>query len=255
VLVAAGREATYAEMAEHLNALAEGGGDEHMTALVECPQPLATVLGRHSGDAGPLVEAMTRRYYRIRPLEASAVINRFARMSVGLGLEMVQLRLRIGDEDRVLRMFNPAGRGVTVELGGPPTRPLQPLDEGAQRIISARRRGLVHPAEIVKLLDGDFEEHDLVDGELVPVDRPSATNTASIVVGLIRNATERHPEGMLRVALLGDPTRGLGSRTWTGSRRRCGASCASPRRAARSTSSCPASTSAPSRTGTPRRRC
>ena len=41
-----------------------------MTALVDCPQPLATVLGRHSGDAGPLVEAMTRRYYRIRPLEA-----------------------------------------------------------------------------------------------------------------------------------------------------------------------------------------
>ena len=73
----------------------------------------------------------------------------------------------------MLRMFNPAGRGVTVELGEPPTEPLQPLDDGAQRIISARRRGLVHPAEIVKLLDGDFQEHDLDDdGELVPVDRP-----------------------------------------------------------------------------------
>ena len=70
----------------------------------------------------------------------------------------------------------------------------------------------MHPAEIVKLLDGDFQEHDLNDdGELVPVDRPAATNTASIVIGLIRNRTERHPEGMLRVALLGDPTRGLGS--------------------------------------------
>ena len=70
----------------------------------------------------------------------------------------------------------------------------------------------MHPAEIVKLLDGDFEEHDLDDeGRLVPVDRPPATNTASIVTGLIRNRTERHPEGMLRVALLGDPTRGLGS--------------------------------------------
>ena len=146
-----------------------------------------------------------------QPAEASAVINRFARMSTGIGLELVQLRLRLGAEDRVLRMFNPAGRGVTVELGHPPTQAIQPLDEGAQRIISARRRGLVHPAEIVKLLDGDFEEHDLVDGELVPVDRPAATNTASIVVGLIRNRTDRHPEGMQRVALLGDPTRGLGS--------------------------------------------
>ena len=162
------------------------------------------------------------------PDEASEVINRFARMSAGLGLEMVQLRLRMrenGEErDRVLRMFNPAGRGVTVELGGPPTEPLQPLDEGAQRIISARRRGSLHPAEIVKLLapqraergsaipPGEFVEHDLDDaGELVPVDRPPATNTASIVVGLIRNRTDRHPEGMQRVALLGDPTRGLGS--------------------------------------------
>ena len=146
------------------------------------------------------------------PAEAGAVINRFARMSTGLGLELVQLRLRIEGEDRVLKMFNPAGRGVTVELDKPPTEPLQPLDDGAQRIISARRRGLVHPAEIVKLLDGEFQEHDLDDDdELVPVDRPAATNTASIVCGLIRNRTDRHPDGMQRVALLGDPTRGLGS--------------------------------------------
>ena len=45
----------------------------------------------------------------------------------------------------------------------------------------------------------------------MPVDRPPATNEASVVVGLIRNRTERFPEGMLRVALLGDPTRALGS--------------------------------------------
>ncbi len=42
---------------------------------------------------------------------------------------------------------------------------------------------------------------------------------------------------------------------WTGSRPCCGGSCCSPRPAARSTSSSPASTSAPSPTGTPRRRC
>ena len=45
----------------------------------------------------------------------------------------------------------------------------------------------------------------------MPVDRPPATNPAGIVVGLIRNFTERYPEGMLRVTLLGDPTRALGS--------------------------------------------
>jgi acetyl/propionyl-CoA carboxylase alpha subunit/acetyl-CoA carboxylase carboxyltransferase component len=153
------------------------------------------------------------------PGEARAVINRFARMTTGLGLELVQLRVRMregGEErDRVLRIFNPSGRRVVVEIDDPPTQPLQPLDEGAQRIVSARRRGSLHPAEIVKLLAadrGDFVEHDLDDGgALVPVERPPATNRASIVVGLIRNRTERYPEGMLRVALLGDPTRALGS--------------------------------------------
>ena len=59
---------------------------------------------------------------------------------------------------------------------------------------------------------GDFTEHDLeADGRLVPVDRPLATNPAGIVVGVVRNYTERYPEGMERVVLLGDPTKSLGS--------------------------------------------
>ena len=151
------------------------------------------------------------------PEEAREVVTRLGRMSDGLGLEMVQLRVG----DRVLRFFNPAGRGVVVEVDTPPTRPLQPLDEGAQRIVSARRRGMVHPAEIIKILTpqqpngpippGEFAEYDLEGDRLVPVDRPVATNTASIVTGVITTRTERYPEGMQRVALLGDPTRGLGS--------------------------------------------
>ncbi len=156
--------------------------------------------------------------------EAAGIINRFARESAGLGLEMVMVRAVIDGHDSVLRIFNPAGRGVVYELGEPPTEPLQPLDEGAQRIVAARRRGTLHPAEIVKILapvraepglaipPGEFVEHDLDDdGQLVPIERPAGTNTASVVVGLIRNHTERYPEGMLRVALLGDPTRALGS--------------------------------------------
>ncbi|HYM57944.1 MAG TPA: biotin carboxylase N-terminal domain-containing protein [Solirubrobacteraceae bacterium] len=162
------------------------------------------------------------------PDEALPIITRFARMTAGLGLELVQLRVRMREDglerERVLRIFNPAGRGVVLEVGDPPARPLQPLDEGAQRMVSARRRGTLHPAEIVKILapqhaepasaipPGEFVEHDLdAGGRLVPVDRPPATNSASLVVGLIRNRTSRHPEGMLRVALLGDATRALGS--------------------------------------------
>ena len=175
------------------------------------------------------------------PEEASDVIRRFARQTPGLGLELAQLRGRMRDgpdgaeRNRVLRFFNPGGQGVVVEIDDPPTQPLQPLDEGAQRIVSARRRGTVHPAEIVKLLAperadpgaaipaGEFVEHDLDDersgdagsargsGRLVPVARAPATNSSSIVVGVVRNRTDRYPEGMQRVVLLGDPTRSLGS--------------------------------------------
>jgi acetyl-CoA carboxylase carboxyltransferase component len=90
--------------------------------------------------------------------------------------------------------------------------------------VSARRRGLVHPAEIIKVLapaspgpgavipPGEFVEHDLdEDGGLQAVARPPATNSAGVVVGLVRNRTDRYPEGMQRVVVLGDPTRSLGS--------------------------------------------
>ena len=91
------------------------------------------------------------------PDEARAVIARMGRMSAGLGLEMVMLRVTLGTGDGaghevVLRFFNPAGRGVVTQVDPLPTEPLQPLDDGAQRIVTARRRGQVHPAEILKLL-------------------------------------------------------------------------------------------------------
>ncbi|MGZ6674636.1 MAG: hypothetical protein ACXVFM_20040, partial [Solirubrobacteraceae bacterium] len=163
----------------------------------------------------------------LTPEEINVVMQRLAPISLGLGIEHVLVggRLREPDgvvRDRVLRFYTLVGEGVVVEVGEPSTEPLQPLDESARRIVAARRRGVMHPAEIVRLLApvranaghpaGTFVEHDLDDdGALVPVDRPPATNEAGIIVGTIRNVTERHPEGMLRVILLGDPTRALGS--------------------------------------------
>ena len=59
---------------------------------------------------------------------------------------------------------------------------------------------------------GSFQEHDLdADGRLVPVDRPPGGNTAGIVVGVVTTFTDRYPEGIVRVALFGDPTKALGS--------------------------------------------
>ena len=170
------------------------------------------------------------------PEDARPVVTRLARLSAGLGLEMALLRVRLAQGDHgpegdrgaerevVLRFFNPAGRGVVMQVDPLPTEPLRPLDEGEQRIVSARRRGLVHPAEILKVLapgpratgssvpPGEFIEHDLdARGNLVPTERPPATNTAGVVVGLVYNRTERYPTGMQRVVVLGDPTRSLGS--------------------------------------------
>ena len=163
----------------------------------------------------------------LHPDEVRAVVERVAPRTAGLGIELVAIQGRLRDEggavrDRVLRFYVPTGHDVAVEVTDPPSEPLQPLDEGTQRITSARRRGNLHPAEIVKLLApahptarqpaGEFIEHELTDdGRLDPVKRLPATNPTGIVVGTVRNFTERYPEGMLRVILLGDPTRALGS--------------------------------------------
>src|SRR6185437_6281131 len=152
------------------------------------------------------------------PEEAGALIDRYTRETEGLGIEIVIIRGDMRDPrdgkvyPRELRLFSPAGRGVIVEIDEPATRPLQPLDEGARRIVQARRRGSVHPAELVKVLAperrdparsiprGEFIEYDLdADGALVPVDRSPAMNEAGIVVGLTRSFTPRFPEGMTRM--------------------------------------------------------
>ncbi|MGZ8648558.1 MAG: carboxyl transferase domain-containing protein, partial [Solirubrobacteraceae bacterium] len=212
--------------------------DGRVTALPELERMLVTALEGIRRFQAPRKASRRLQWNRIvlhvwpivdlAPEEIRSLVTRLAPAAVGLGVEMllVQGRSRqAGGRERVMRFFTPTGRGVVVEVDVPPTEPLQPLDEGVQRMISARRRGLLHPAEIVKLLApahgeeaaadqpaGQFVEHDLdPSGRLVPVDRPPATNPAGVVVGLIRNFTDRHPEGMLRVALLGDPTKALGS--------------------------------------------
>ena len=155
------------------------------------------------------------------------IVERLAPLTTGLGIEMIAFQGQMREPDgqvrrRVLQFFTPLGHDVSYEVADPPKHPLRGLDEGARRLISARRRGALHPAEVVRLLApalpgagqpaGVFIEHELDDGQgLVPADRPPATNPTGIVVGTVRNVTERYPEGMLRVILLGDPTRALGS--------------------------------------------
>jgi acetyl/propionyl-CoA carboxylase alpha subunit/acetyl-CoA carboxylase carboxyltransferase component len=175
----------------------------------------------------------------LRPLDANRIVlyvwppievplkelTGFARaaapMTVGAGLEEVMMlarhRSQPGAEPKEVALifsYRP-GAGVGVTVTAQPKGPLAPLDEYTQKVRRSRARGTVYPYEILPMLTGaggSFIEHDLDEtGRLVPVDRPLGRNSAGIVAGLVSTPTARHPEGMVRVALFGDPTKSLGS--------------------------------------------
>ncbi|MFI7542165.1 carboxyl transferase domain-containing protein [Actinoplanes sp. NPDC049599] len=146
-----------------------------------------------------------------------------APLAAGAGLEKVVLRVRRPDgRDTVLHVEG-WGTGVTVRERPPGQEPIRPLTPYRQKLLRARRFGAPYPYEIVRMLTpppgavarfpiGRFTEYDLdARGELAEVSRPYGLNTANIVVGVLSNDTVAVPEGMSRVALLGDPTRGLGN--------------------------------------------
>jgi acetyl-CoA carboxylase carboxyltransferase component len=160
--------------------------------------------------------------------ELLGVVNTLAPVTQGIGLEEVVIQARVpqaptgAPREIVLHVANPTGTGVTTRLADPPTEPLQPLDEYTQKVLQSRRRGNVYPYELASLLvradehsaatgAGTFTEYDLHEEALAAVARPPGRNTAAIVVGVVRTPTIRYPEGMTRIALLGDPTKALGS--------------------------------------------
>ena len=163
----------------------------------------------------------------LAPEALEAVAQRLAPMTEGLGLEQVVVSGRMAapgsDEpvDVVMRIGYEPGRGVNVRLTEPATEPMQALDDYSRKLVQTRRRGLTYPYEIVPMLSGDggtFVEYDLAEaedgeGRLVAVDRPPGLNRAGVVVGVVSTPTERHPEGLTRVVVLGDPTKAMGSIT------------------------------------------
>jgi acetyl/propionyl-CoA carboxylase alpha subunit/acetyl-CoA carboxylase carboxyltransferase component len=154
-------------------------------------------------------------------VELRSIAHTLAPLTVGLGLEDVVMHARVpapphGEPREMALGFSyQPGKGVTVSVEDPSSEPLRTVDAYAQNVLRARRRGTVYPYELVPLLmrdGGSFTEYDLdEDGRLVPVERAYGANSAGIVVGVVRTITDRYPEGMTRVVLLGDPTRALGA--------------------------------------------
>ena len=168
------------------------------------------------------------------PIEFGAVAmneaaQRLAPVIEDLGLEKVVVRGRIRDaagelHDKVIQVLTPGGREVTLIVTEPASEPVKPLTEYARKVVRMRQRGLLYPYEVIRTLTpprdgasavfpaGQFVEYDLTDeGTLSPIDRPPGGNSAAVVTGLIQNFTTKHPEGMRRVLLMGDPSRGMGS--------------------------------------------
>jgi acetyl/propionyl-CoA carboxylase alpha subunit/acetyl-CoA carboxylase carboxyltransferase component len=101
--------------------------------------------------------------------------------------------------------------GSRLTVGEPPAELVKPLDGYRQKVLRARSRDTIYPYELTGLL-GTFTEYDLDGaGVLTPVDRPKGHNSAAIVAGVITTPTQRYPEGVTRVVLLGDPTKALGA--------------------------------------------
>ncbi|SNR69790.1 Acetyl/propionyl-CoA carboxylase, alpha subunit [Haloechinothrix alba] len=153
--------------------------------------------------------------------EINSIAQRAVPSTAGAGIEEVMFLGRQRDHatgelrDAAVRVSYEPESGVRLDVTEPDVEPIKPLDDYDQKVLRARRRGTVYPYELVDTLagsEGTFTEYDLDSaGELVPVDRPKGQNSSAIVTGVVSTPTERHPEGVRRVALLGDPTKALGA--------------------------------------------
>jgi acetyl/propionyl-CoA carboxylase alpha subunit/acetyl-CoA carboxylase carboxyltransferase component len=196
-------------------------------ALSAMRQALAGFQGQDRPVANRLV-LYVRPPWTVPERRWPAVARSFAPLASGAGLEKIILRIRVPDadggfRDAVLEVEDIGGRQLTVREGAIGSRPVRPLTPYRQKTLRAQRLGVPYPYEIVRMLTpspgasmrfpvGRFVEHDLDDaGRLVAVDRPPGLNATNVVVGLLTNDTVKVPEGMTRVAVLGDPTRGLGN--------------------------------------------
>ncbi|NED97723.1 ATP-grasp domain-containing protein [Phytoactinopolyspora alkaliphila] len=157
----------------------------------------------------------------LRPDDVRAIAERVVPTTAGAGVEEVvflgrQRDVSTGELHSIaVRISYDVATGIRLEVTDPPSEPIQPLDDYGQKVLRARRRGTVYPYELTGMIagpGGSFTEYDLGEsGELVPADRPRGLNKAGIVAGVASTPTERFPEGMTRVVLLGDPTKALGA--------------------------------------------
>ena len=198
-----------------------------LSAISAMRQALAAIPGNDGPGANRIV-LYVRPPWDVPQQEWPDIADSFGPVAAAAGLEKVVLRVHIsqpggGSRESVLHFDGVGRQGVVVRerpLGFEPIRAVSPY---RRKVLRAQRVGAPYPYEIVRMLApppgtvahfpaGHFAEYDLSESDqLVPVSRDHGRNTANVVVGLLTNYTAKVPEGMTRVVLLSDPTRGLGN--------------------------------------------
>ncbi|HTM43822.1 MAG TPA: biotin carboxylase N-terminal domain-containing protein [Polyangiaceae bacterium] len=161
-----------------------------------------------------------------------------------LGLERVAVRVQLLDAADTASPPKPieviiadlTGNRMDVTWRDPHTAPLAPVTDYVRRVVAAKRRGLIYPYEIIRMLAADnnatgdssgsvkgkrpsiprgqFQEYDLdpQTGRAISVaDREPGKSSSAVVFGVISTPTVKVPEGMSRVLILSDPTRDMGA--------------------------------------------
>ncbi|HEX2820111.1 MAG TPA: biotin carboxylase N-terminal domain-containing protein, partial [Streptosporangiaceae bacterium] len=197
-----------------------------LSAISAMHQAMAAIPGR--GPTANRIVMLVRPPWDVPPERWPDIARSFAPVAVAAGLQKVVLRVSIpgpGGElrDSVLHIDGLGHGGVVVRERPIGQEPILPVSSYRHKVLLAQRFGTPYPYEIVRMIApppgtvthfpaGNFAEYDLDEsGDLVPVHRDPGRNTANVVVGLLTNYTAKVPEGMTRVIVLSDPTRGLGN--------------------------------------------
>ncbi len=182
------------------------------------------LCGTTAGDAATLMRLSRRFEPGTRGLALADFTVALAPDGDPAGPDTVEFSLRRRGHARL---------EVDVAQGVARARTRSALD---RRALTAKRLGVVDPWELIGLLEGrvsadelphpslakgQFTEHDLSVDEtdvdrLVPVDRPPAAHSCSVIVGVVTNPlsdgeTSDDSTWMERVWIAGDPLRSMGS--------------------------------------------
>jgi acetyl/propionyl-CoA carboxylase alpha subunit/acetyl-CoA carboxylase carboxyltransferase component len=242
-------------LADVLDRPAEEGGDPDYfvpifeRAFHEAGRTLRHILSTR--DPGRRLQWNRVVLFLVHPMSlnrgtAQSLAQRLHPATRHLGLERVTVRLRVLDPARPKQQPNEvelivsdlSGAGIDVTWREPHRAPLLPVTEYERRVVTAKRRGLVYPYEIIRMLvgsedvesqrvgrqglpssalpRGSFAEYDLHPDADPPraisvAGRQPGKNTSSVVFGVISTPTSKVPEGMRRVLILSDPTRDMGA--------------------------------------------